>query len=54
MAPVSFLATRTLDQLSKDEMASLPEAARTLSKDFYMDDIMELEHYRMQRNYGTI
>ncbi|XP_065092100.1 uncharacterized protein LOC135712929 [Ochlerotatus camptorhynchus] len=38
--PVPFLATRTLKQLSMDEINNFPLAARRMSKDVYMDDVI--------------
>ncbi|XP_065094442.1 uncharacterized protein LOC135714967 [Ochlerotatus camptorhynchus] len=38
--PAPFLATRTLKQLSMDEINTFPLAARRMSKDVYMDDVI--------------
>ncbi|XP_053691479.1 uncharacterized protein LOC128739994 [Sabethes cyaneus] len=38
--PAPFLATRTLKQLAMDEQALFPLAARAVSEDVYMDDIL--------------
>ncbi|GBM29630.1 hypothetical protein AVEN_130104-1 [Araneus ventricosus] len=35
-----FLATRTLQQLAKDEMENFPIASKVLLEDFYMDDCL--------------
>ncbi|GBM39816.1 hypothetical protein AVEN_45780-1 [Araneus ventricosus] len=35
-----FLATRTLQQLAKDEMENFPIASKVLPEDFYMDDCL--------------
>ncbi|XP_058827202.1 uncharacterized protein LOC131687165 [Topomyia yanbarensis] len=40
LAPSSFLATRTLQQLARDEGAAYPMAAQTLQKGFYVDDCL--------------
>ena len=39
-ASASFLATRTLHQLAKDEYDSYPSASRILKRDFYVDDLL--------------
>jgi len=36
----SYLATRTLTQLAQDDGDKLPLAARAVSKDFYVDDVL--------------
>ncbi|XP_055542522.1 uncharacterized protein LOC129728133 [Wyeomyia smithii] len=38
--PAPFLATRTLNQLAKDEGARFPLAARAVMEDTYMDDVI--------------
>lgn len=35
-----FLATRTLNQLSKDYKAMYPEASKTIARNFYVDDLL--------------
>ncbi|XP_062715282.1 uncharacterized protein LOC134291500 [Aedes albopictus] len=40
LAPSSFLATRTLQQLADDEGQAFPEAAPALKKSFYVDDFI--------------
>lgn len=36
----SYLATLTLTQLAQDDSDKLPLAARAVSKDFYVDDVL--------------
>ncbi|XP_055622149.1 uncharacterized protein LOC129765751 [Toxorhynchites rutilus septentrionalis] len=43
LAPSSFLATRTLQQLAEDEGAHFPEASRVVRKDVYVDDLISGE-----------
>ncbi|XP_055622812.1 uncharacterized protein LOC129766315 [Toxorhynchites rutilus septentrionalis] len=38
LAPSSFLATRTLQQVVEDEGSNFPEASRVVKKDVYVDD----------------
>ncbi|XP_043263915.1 uncharacterized protein LOC122404086 [Colletes gigas] len=39
-APAPFLATRSLNQLAKDEAKNFPVAAEIFTRDFYMDDLL--------------
>ncbi|GBO15594.1 hypothetical protein AVEN_176586-1 [Araneus ventricosus] len=39
-ASASFLETRTLQQLAKDENKNLPIASKVLLEDFYMDECL--------------
>ncbi|XP_055633446.1 uncharacterized protein LOC129773819 [Toxorhynchites rutilus septentrionalis] len=44
LAPSSFLATRTLQQVVEDEGSNFPEASRVVKKDVYVDDLISGEN----------
>lgn len=43
-APAQFLSTRVLKQIGEDSKAKYPEAAKTIDKDFYVDDVSSGSH----------
>ncbi|XP_055633964.1 uncharacterized protein LOC129774271 [Toxorhynchites rutilus septentrionalis] len=44
LAPSSFLATRTLQQVVENEGSNFPEASRVVKKDVYVDDLISGEN----------
>lgn len=57
--PASFMTTKCLDQLARENEVLFPYAAKTIRRDFYMDDIMtggdsEEECLKLQRDITNI
>lgn len=38
--PASFMTTKCLDELARKNEVPFPNAAKTIRRDFYMDDVM--------------
>ncbi|CAI6370378.1 unnamed protein product [Macrosiphum euphorbiae] len=57
--PASFMTTKCLDELARQNEVSFPYAAKTIKRDFYMDDIMtgddsEEECLKLQQDVSRI